>query len=165
MSHTIDDFRNFFRPDRQVSTSSLQEAIEAILALIGAQLKSHGIAVQKEMPPEPVTITGPFNQFKQALLNLFSNAQDAIDDARQREGMITVSLKQDKRAILKVCDNGGGIAPEALDRVFDPYYTTKEPGKGTGIGLYMTRTIIEEQFKGEIRGFNSDEGACFEVVL
>ncbi len=165
MSHTIDDFRGFFRPDREARTFALQEAVEAIFDLIGAQLKSHGIAIKLQMPDEPVMVTGPLNQLKQALLNIVSNAQDAIDLSRKCDGAITVSLTQGERATLRVCDNGGGIAPEVLDRLFEPYVTTKEAGKGTGIGLYMTRSIIQEQFKGEIHASSHEEGACFEVVL
>jgi signal transduction histidine kinase len=166
MSRTIDDFRNFFRPEAQRRPFALQENIQEAVGLLSAQFRSHDITLSMTMPDTPLICQGFGNQLKQALLNILINAKDAIEERGVASGQVQIVLRrQDMRAQISICDNGGGIDPGFWDRIFEPYATTKSGEKGTGIGLYMARMIIEESFGGTLKGHNRGEGACFEIEL
>ncbi|MEF3192555.1 MAG: PAS domain S-box protein [Campylobacterales bacterium] len=173
MSRTIDDFRNFFRVDKSAESFKAIGAVRSVASLLGAQIKNHMIELSIEqdgLNDDELSVIGYPNEFKQVILNLINNAKDAIIERREREpsldGRIVVSLQRDEdRVIVLVCDNGGGIPPAIMDRIFEPYFTTKGEGKGTGIGLYMSKMIIEDNMGGKISAYNTDEGACFKIVL
>ena len=162
MSNTIDDFRNFFRKDKEKVEFDIKEAIEKTIELQKAQLSNHNIKVITNL--EPIKFKGYKNEFMQAILNLISNAKDAIVE-KNKEGVIKISSKKDKdKIIIEIEDNGGGIPENLIDRIFEPYFTTKEEGKGTGMGLYMVREIIR-RMNGEISVTNTKEGAKFTIIL
>jgi signal transduction histidine kinase len=168
MSKTIDDFRNFYRSDNKREIFDLKEAVEATLSLQRAQLEAREIALETDL--SEVKVEGYPNELMQVILNLISNARDAIEQRREREkgfqGKIRIMCgERDGKAILRIEDNGGGIPKEVLERIFEPYFTTKEVGKGTGLGLHMARRIVEEKMGGRIRVLDSGEGAVFEIVL
>ncbi|MCV6607334.1 MAG: PAS domain-containing sensor histidine kinase, partial [Campylobacterales bacterium] len=160
MSKTIDDFRNFFRIDKIKREFSVKEAIEQTVNLVHSQFKSHNIEI--EILGEDFQILGFESEFQQALLNLFSNSKDAIIENNPEKGKVEVEILNQK---IIFTDNGGGIEKEVLDRVFEPYYTTKEQGKGTGMGLYMTKMIIEDNMYGKITGKNVANGVEFIIDL
>ena len=168
MSNTIDDFRNFFRRDKEKVEFDIKEVIEKTLNLQKAQLQNHNIKVETEI--ENIKIYGYKNEFMQAILNIISNAKDAIDERREKtgnnfEGLIKIKVyKKGNEAIIEIEDNGGGIPKEILSRVFEPYFTTKEEGKGTGMGLYMVKEIIE-RMNGKIEAVNTNEGAKFIIKI
>ncbi|NPA10806.1 MAG: HAMP domain-containing protein [Epsilonproteobacteria bacterium] len=168
MSSTIDDFRNFFRKDKEKVDFDIKEAIEKTLNLQKAQLKNHNIHIITDL--QSAKIKGYKNEFMQAILNLVSNAKDAIEEKRAKEnkdfeGEIIIKSKKDgENVILTIEDNGGGIPQEVMDRIFEPYFTTKEEGKGTGMGLYMVKEIIE-RMNGKIKAENTDKGAKFTIIL
>ena len=168
MSNTIDDFRNFFRKDKEAIKFNLKDAVLKTLNLQKAQLQNHNIDVEIQL--HDAYVKGFKNEFMQAVLNLISNAKDAIEDKRKREnkdfkGMIKISNEiKDKNVILSIEDNAGGIPKELLDRIFEPYFTTKEEGKGTGMGLYMVKGIIE-RMKGSIKVINEEDGAKFMIIM
>jgi len=167
MSNTIDDFRNFFRKDKTKTEFDVKEVIEKTLNLQKAQLKDHNIKVETNL--ESVKIKGYKNEFMQAILNIISNAKDVIDEKREQDsnfqGKIKIlSKKEDDRVIIEIEDNGGGIPNEIKDRIFEPYFTTKEEGKGTGMGLYMTKEIID-RINGKIKVENTKDGAKFIIIL
>ncbi len=162
MSKTIDDFRNFFRSDREPAEFSVRQAVEQTLNLLDSALKNDYIAVETDMP-EDVMIHGFPNEYSQVLLNVLVNAKEALVERKVREPRIRIRLMSENgRSVLTVTDNAGGIEPAALARVFDPYFTTKE--SGTGIGLYMCKMIIERNMRGSIGVANGVEGAEFTVV-
>jgi PAS domain S-box-containing protein len=166
LSTTIDDFRNFYRSDQAAERFNLSEAIEAALGLVEAAMHSHAIAIKKELPKEPLYMLGHKNQFAQALINLFTNAKDAIVARQTPSGCIDIVLNhRSDEAVLSITDNGGGIDAAVLPKIFDPYFTTKHQSQGTGVGLYMTRMIIERNMDGHIYAENSGEGARFTIVL
>ncbi len=166
LSTTIDDFRNFYRADRQMSSFCPTEAVEKALALLEGAFQSHAIAVRRHYEADLPNILGHPNRFAQAVVNLFNNAKDAIVAHNPEAGTITVTLQRHPEGIaLTVEDNGGGIEPEAIGRIFDPYFTTKHPSQGTGVGLYMTRIIIERNMGGTIRAENCENGARFVICL
>jgi two-component system, chemotaxis family, CheB/CheR fusion protein len=181
MSKTIDDFRNFFKPDTEKERFALIGATLDVVSLIRPQLEHYGIAIDVYSPldidePGEAAIFGYPNEFKQLVLNLVSNAKDAIIERHLQEGKvfggainIEIGIKNEdgKRiAFVKIKDNGAGIKEEILPRIFEPYFTTKEQGKGTGVGLYMTKMIIEQNMGGTVVASSSKDGeTVFEMMF
>jgi PAS domain S-box-containing protein len=165
LSRTIDDFRNFFRPGIEARPFSLAKAVAKTVTFFEPSCSGHGIKVTVEGKCT-LMYTGHVNEFSQALLNILNNARDALLEKEFREPCIVVSLQDEGcRGVVTVRDNAGGIAPEVIEKIFDPYFTTKEEGKGTGVGLYMVKTIIERHMQGTIRVKNLQEGAEFTITI
>jgi PAS domain S-box-containing protein len=162
MSHTIDDFRNFFSPNKEKSSFKLAEAVEQALAIISAGFESHNITVEVDTA-EDVSAYGYPNEFSQALLNIINNAKEALQVRKQSAGVIDIRIaREDGMATLTIRDNAGGIPADVLPKIFDPYFTTKE--KGSGIGLYMTKMIIENSMGGSIAVRNIAGGVEFVLT-
>lgn len=165
MSNTIDDFRNFFNPDKDKKTFSLTKSIENAKNILRQGMYNSSIECKISIP-EDLFIYGYRNEFSQVIFNLISNAKDALIANQPKTPQIKIFVKSSKnRAEIAVSDNGGGIPPDILPSIFDPYFTTKEEGKGTGIGLYMAKKIIEEHMDGLLRVHNTKDGACFTIIL
>ena len=165
LSRTIDDFRNFFRPEIEPKPFSLAKAVAKTVDFFEPSCSSHGIKVTME-GKSALVYTGHVNEFSQALLNILNNARDALLEREFEHPGIVVSLRDDGcRGIVTVRDNAGGIAPEVIEKIFDPYFTTKEEGKGTGVGLYMAKTIIERHMQGSIGVKNLPQGAEFRIII
>lgn len=166
MSRTIDDFRNFFKPDSSMGGFDLKLALQSAISIVSAQLNSHDIEVELELEDGLPQVLGYKNEFAQVILNIVNNAKDAIIESGRQDGTVRIKARQNGKAVaISIMDNGGGIPMEIYDRIFEPYFTTKEQGKGTGIGLYMSKTIIEEHMKGEIKASNTSDGAIFTILL
>lgn len=165
MSQTIDDFRNFFKPNKEKQLFSLKEAIENVLYLLDGVFLSQNIKIIKNIDLD-CQIWGYPNEFQQVLVAILSNAKDAIVAKYKKDGgVITISLEIiDNKVYLSIIDNGGGVPEEILPKIFDPYFTTKKES-GTGIGLYMSKRIIEGSMGGSLNVTNTQDGACFEIVL
>jgi len=165
MSQTINDFMGFFRPDRDKKPFLLSECIKKVNDIMEAQLRHHSIGLKVDIDSE-VWLNGVKNEMEHILLNLLSNARDAMKERNSREKFIYIAAKENSDSIcIKVGDNGGGIPEDIIGRVFEPYFTTKEDGKGTGIGLYITKTITERRFGGTINVQNTNDGAEFIIHL
>ncbi len=163
MSTTIDDFRNFFRLQENPEAFDVGEAIDETVGLVRASLANHDIRLEVAAPPG-IQAYGSSNELGQVVLNLIMNAKDACLERAVASPFILVGLSSDgQRATLTVEDNGGGIPPEIAERIFDPYFTTKE--MGTGIGLYMARIILEQHMGGEIAFANTPCGVRFTVTF
>jgi len=161
MSTTIDDFRNFFRPNREKKPFKLSEAVREALSLLDASLRSHRIGVTVE-EVDKVAVLGYENEYAQVLLNLLNNAKEAIMAHNSESGLIAIRIERDDgNAKLTIRDNGGGIPQEVMEQVFEPYFSTKK--MGTGIGLYMSKMIIEKNMGGSIVAANTAGGAEFAV--
>ena len=171
MSKTIDSFRNFFRPEKTKEPFNVIEQIEDAAGFISGQLKAHGITVELPENTGPdFTLTGFPNEFTQVILNLLANGRDAILEKRRKEndtaGAITITAQSDgHRVIIEITDTGSGISPDAATRLFEPYFTTKEEGQGTGIGLYMSRLIIEESMGGKLTFTSKPGETVFRIEL
>ncbi|WP_304738589.1 sensor histidine kinase [Sulfuricurvum sp.] len=166
MSNTIDDFRNFFNMDKECLNFDPIQPINEIFTLLGEQLRYANITylIHKKCDDE---IFGVVNEFKQVILNIVNNAQDAIKSKQdQIGGKIEVTLRCDAHHLyIDISDTGGGVPPSIVERIFDPYFTTKLHKKGTGIGLYMSKVIIEQHFEGSLSVRNTHEGALFTLTM
>lgn len=163
MSMTIDDFRKFFKPDKEKRKFSINQTIKYSLSLFNASFKYHHISAEVVENKELFSIGFP-NEYSQVILNILSNAKDSIV-AKRISGKLKIEiLQKESTAIVKIEDNGGGISENIMDRIFDPYYTTKDEGEGVGIGLYMSKMIIEKHMNGHITAQNSGVGAEFEII-
>jgi len=160
MSNTIDDFRNFFRVDKEKSYFSVKKAINSSLSMQSAQLKSHNI--NASITGDDFEVNGYEGEFIQVILNLINNAKDALIENNIVQPEINIILKNNK---VFIKDNAGGIKEDVLNRIFEPYFTTKEQGKGTGLGLYVSKMIIEDNMQAALKVSNIDNGAMFEIDL
>ena len=169
MSKTIDDFRDFFKPDKSEEPFVLEHAVEATLNIMLPQLNNHNIAVDFSKNSEH-GMYGYKSELEQALLILISNAKDALLDNKISKPKIHISIKNISNDMAKITveDNGGGIREDIIDRIFEPYFTTKEQGKGIGIGLYMAKQIVERHIGGKLVAENTGfehNGARFTMEI
>lgn len=163
MSQTIDDFRNFTTPDKGKSMFRADHLIEKTLSLVEESLRQRGVAIELSTSGEP-QIYGYQNEYGQVILNLLMNAKDAFEERGTKEARITVhALMEDGKSAVTITDNAGGIKEEIVDKIFDAYFTTKESGKGTGIGLFMSKMIIEKSMGGRLTVCNTEDGAQFRI--
>jgi signal transduction histidine kinase/predicted transcriptional regulator len=166
MSQTIDDFRLFFQPNKKQEAFDIIASIEQSLKIVSASLNYNHIRIKKEYEQIPFYLLGYPSEFAQAVLNLINNARDALLQTQQEDKIITISISQHEKQIkILLCDNGSGIDEEILAHIFDPYKTSKQDQGGTGIGLYITRLIIEQKMHGKIKAYNTSSGACFSITL
>ena len=165
MSNTISDFQNFFKPSKAKEIFDVTHACERASSILQASLKYHSIEFRLEKS-EGAQVLGYPNEFAQAILNVLSNAKDVLIERQIEAPYIAMSVKNGKRyTLIKIEDNGGGIAAEHIERIFEPYFTTKHAKQGTGIGLYMTKMIIENNMNGIINVSNTQDGALFTIKL
>lgn len=165
MSATIDDFRNFFKKSKRKERFRVIDSIAETLSLIDAGYNTNNIGIGVFCDRD-IVIYGYPNEFSQVLMNLLSNSKDAILASAPDKPAIDIrAYEKNGKAYIELEDNGGGIQPEVLSRIFEPYFTTKEEGQGTGIGLYMSKMIIEHSMGGELNVENSQKGAKFIIVL
>ncbi|MBF0345658.1 MAG: GAF domain-containing sensor histidine kinase [Nitrospirae bacterium] len=173
MSKTIDDFRNFFRLDKERIDFDIIGSVEKVISLVDAQIKHHYINLKVDYNGmSRLMVNGYPNEFKQVMLNIIVNARDAIIERRDKgrmgkeKGLIFIEVTSDyDKAQIHIRDNGGGIDNSVIKRIFDPYFTTKIPEKGTGIGLHMSKVIIEEHMVGRLGVENIENGAMFTIEL
>lgn len=165
MSLTIDDFRDFFRPDREKEVFEVNQIIERTLTLIIESFKNQHIGIELHMDAHPM-ISGYPNEYAQVLLNILMNSKDALAGHKPEDARIVLhSFEENGKAVITITDNGGGIAGGVIDRIFDPYFTTKETDKGTGIGLFMSKAIIEKNMGGRLTVRNTGGGAEFRIEV
>jgi signal transduction histidine kinase len=165
MSKTIDDFRTFFKPDKQKEEFYIYRSLSRVLDISSSIIKEHNIVLNKNID-KTIKIENYQNEFEQVLLNLITNAKDALlnDDIKNPTITIDIFRKNDK-VMIQVSDNANGIDEDIIDKIFRPYFTTKEESDGTGIGLYMSKMIIEENMKGELIAKTSPSGSSFIITL
>ena len=175
MSDTIEDFRNFFSHEKVMEKFDIREKIDEIVLLVHAPYSNSGVSLQvvNHSPGCRLMLRGYKNEFKQAILNLLDNAFDAIMEKHLNdeqfdltEGVVILSLYHKENTILiEVSDNGCGIPVEHADKIYDPYFTSKSGDKGTGIGLYMSKLIIEQSMEGVLSFISGPDGTVFRMEL
>jgi nitrogen fixation/metabolism regulation signal transduction histidine kinase len=165
LSKTIDDFRNFFRPDKEIEEVKIEDIIEDARKIIGKSLENNAITLNITYD-ESYTIKTYSRELLQVYINLLKNSKEALVEYRDENRHINISVSSDKNFIITtVCDNGGGIDEKIIGKIFDPYFSTKDEKTGTGLGLYMSKTIIDKHLYGNISVKNSNDGACFSVKI
>jgi PAS domain S-box-containing protein len=165
MSKTIDGFRNFFGPDKDKENFKAGEVLIKTVSIVEAAFNELKLQIEVSAEEE-IVISGYPNEFSQVVLNILMNAKDALLERKIPAPKIVVRLfKEGDKRVLTIADNAGGIAPEIMDKIFDPYFTTKGPDKGTGIGLFMSKTIIEKNMNGALSVRNTREGAEFRIEV
>jgi C4-dicarboxylate-specific signal transduction histidine kinase len=165
MSRTIDDFRSFFREDKQIGSFNISETVHKALEFVSSSLLSHDIQIELD-DDKKVTVIGYQNEYVQVLLNILSNACEACIERNIATPRIHIRITDENgRSVVYIRDNCGGIAEDILPKIFDPYFTTRAPDRGTGIGLYMSKVIIEQNMGGSLTGRNSENGAEFRIEV
>lgn len=166
MSITIDDFRDFFKPDKQMETFDLKTVVNDVVMLQEAGLKEAQVVINIDIDQPICEIYGFKNEFSQVIINLINNAKDVLIENQIENKEIFISGKNKKdQVVFKVSDNAGGVPEKIIEHIFEPYYTTKEEGKGTGIGLYMSKMIVEENMNGIMQVRNNESGAEFSMIF
>ena len=165
LSTTIDDFRNFQNPNKKLSSGTICDTIESALKIIKPMLESQNIIIEEKYD-EPKEIEFFANEMAQVLLNILKNALDNFKEKASLNPKIVIKSKNMlSGVVIEICDNGGGIPDAIIDKIFDPYFSTKNEKNGTGLGLYMSKIIIEDHHSGKLKVLNSDEGVCFSIEL
>jgi len=161
LSTTIDDFREFFKSYKEKKETTYTELVESALGIIETSITNKNIKLYKELHSTNVFLTYP-NEIKQVILNLLKNTEDVLIENNIDNPKITIKTYDNT---LLVCDNGGGVPKDIIDKIFDPYFSTKRKKDGTGLGLYMSKTIIEQHCGGKLTVSNDSEGAVFKIEL
>jgi len=161
LSETIDDFRNFFKSNKLARVTNFDELYKSVFSIVENSLKVHNIQINKEII-EIQEFSTYDNELKQVLLNLIKNSEDALLENNIQSPYIKIII--DKNTFI-ISDNAGGIPDEIIDKIFDPYFSTKLKKDGTGLGLYMSKIIVEEHCKGILSVENTTEGARFKITI
>ena len=161
MSNTIDDFRYFFKPNKEKQEFGLKASIEQAVSFVQNAFDTHHILLDKRFEADLV-VQGYPNEFAQVILNVLNNAKEILLERRVPNPAVYIYMtEQNQKTRIVIGDNGGGMDPSILDKVFEPYFTTKE--MGTGLGLYMSKTIIEKSMNGRLWAENTQQGV--EIII
>jgi len=164
MQNTLDEFRSFLRPDKETKDFKISSMVKKALLLIHDDIIKYKINVDINID-ENIYLNGIENEFVHLILNLISNAKDAFEDNKIKNRSLSIDTHQDeKTTVLEIKDNAGGIPLSVIDSLFDANVTTKQEGKGTGIGLYMSKQIVQKHH-GDIWVENFDGGAKFIIKI
>jgi signal transduction histidine kinase len=166
MSEVIDTFMEFVKPQEECKDFFPLVAIQKALSIIGSQLSNHTITVEVDNSDafKTYNLYGVINLFEQILINLLINTRDAFDDYSQIEEK-TIRIYGNEKGAIIFEDNAGGIPKAIQNKVFNPYFTTKEQGKGTGLGLYLCRKIMKNHFKGDLVYQSIENGSRFIMTF
>ena len=165
LSKTINDFRDFFKEDKERIETSLQEIVQSSLDIVSDSIKNKNIEIKVDFQSKKKFYTYP-NELKQVVLNLLKNAEEILLERQTIAPCIEIKVYDLKNEIiLDVKDNAGGISKEIRNKIFEPYFSTKKKKDGTGLGLYMSKTIVEEHCGGVLEVSNWEKGALFRVKL
>ena len=174
LSATVDDFRNFFKPNKGKEMVSLTTPIKKALAIVKSSMKNKNIDVNTDFKTDDELLLYQ-NELMQVILNILKNSEDNFLEKKILNPKINIITKKiNNKYIISISDNGGGIKEEILSKIFDPYFSTKDEKNGTGLGLYMSKIMIEEHNKGSLSVKNVDNvdcyqenctGVCFEMVF
>lgn len=167
LSSTIDDFKNFFKPDKEIKEFVVKDLIQNVLRVIEHQILKYSATIQID-ENSTVTLFGFENELKHVILNIINNALEACNEKSAKTGLqpnIKIDIREnEKDSIIEIADNGGGIPPHIMEKLFTPY-TTSKGEDGTGIGLTLAKTIIEDHHKGELKAHNNEFGAVFTITI
>ncbi|WP_421716762.1 PAS domain-containing sensor histidine kinase [Arcobacter arenosus] len=164
MSQTIDDFSNFFNPNKPKEKFFLTNAINDSLLITKKLVQKENLNIQTDF--EDIEVFGVLNELSQVIINLIQNSSEAFKVNEIKDKKITIIIKREENyAVLQFEDNAGGASENLLDKIFEPYFTTKHQSNGTGLGLFMSKMIIEKSLDGTIRVENIDNGLKFTIKI
>ena len=166
MSQTINDFQDYLKPSREVSRFDVNDTLHNTMKLLGDQHLRRNVTTELVLHGEALWVEGYENEFKQVLLILLNNALDAISEGKKSGKVRIETHRKEAEGLVEVVvqDDGGGIPEHVIKKIFDNYFTTKKE-KGTGLGLYMAKNIIEDHMHGSMEVMNAEEGARFVIRL
>jgi signal transduction histidine kinase len=165
LTDTIDEFRHFFNPDKKKDNFILNEMVKKVVHLIDKDYATKNIDIKLNLYSEE-KISNYQNEIMHVVLNILNNAKDAILAQERKDGVINITTHDKEDGVLIVIsDNGGGIPTDIIDKIFEPYFSTKGEKKGTGIGLNLSRMIIEDKCRGKLVASNIEDGAVFTIEL
>ena len=167
LSETIDTFRDFIKEEKVLKEQILQDNISNAIDIVGTVLKDVNIKLIKDIDcNNPINVTIVSGELPQVIINIINNAKDILLEKDLDNKLVKISLeKLDTIAIITIEDNGGGVPTEILPNIFNPYFTTKHQSVGTGLGLHMSKRIVEESLKGKLYVENSENGAKFFIEI
>jgi PAS domain S-box-containing protein len=165
LSATIDDFREFFKSNKTKKETDFTTILKSVKNIVGESINSSGIELIQNINSNSKFISYE-NELKQVILNLIKNAEDVLVENKVDNPFIKIdAYEEDNKFILSVSDNAGGIPEDIIDKIFDPYFSTKTQKDGTGLGLYMSKIIIEDHCNGKLIAKNNENGAIFKIIL
>lgn len=165
MSHTIDDFRNFFMPKKEKEEFTLCSMIDSVMTIVASALENNNINVTIDVN-EKIKLHTYLNEYEQVLLNILKNAKDVLIEKKIENPKIFIWAKEEEFEVtLYIEDNGGGVTVEPKSKIFEPYFTTRDDSDGTGIGLYMSKIIVDKNMKGKLFVENINDGARFSISI
>ena len=163
MSHTIDDFRNFFMPKKEKEEFFLHKVMDSVMTIVSSSLTNENIEVIIDLD-KTTKIKTFLNEYEQVVLNIIKNAKDVLIEKEIKNPRIKITAYEETDyVVLFIEDNAGGITVEPKGKIFEPYFTTKDDTHGTGIGLYMSKIIVDKNMKGKLRVRNTKNGAKFGI--
>jgi len=165
LSKTIDDFKEFFKPVKNSEKIFIEEILNKAFGVVGKSLENNNVNVIKEYNSKKKIETYS-RELMQVFINILNNAKEVLVENNIENKEIKISLEDKTHTIIiKICDNAGGIAEDIMDKIFEPYFSTKDERTGTGLGLYMSKIIIEKHLNGTMSVSNENNGACFIIEL
>ena len=165
LSMTIDDFRNFFKSDKEKTQITLEKIVENSISIMKNSIDSNGIELRTDFNCNK-TLNIFATEVNQVVLNLLKNAEDAlIENLIVNSQILIKTYIEESNAIIEIKDNAGGISEDIIDKIFDPYFSTKKEKEGTGLGLYMSKIIINDHCNGELTASNTVNGAIFKIEI
>lgn len=165
LSQTIEKFSNFFRPNQSKEKIAIEEILNGIVAVVGENLKESNIELTIHNTAKSFLFVSKCSLI-QVLLNIINNAKEALLLKQVKQAAIRITVKESKdMVVISICDNAGGVHESIMDKIFKPYFTTKEQLNGAGLGLYVSQTIVEKHLYGTLKWHNDAKGACFVISI
>jgi len=165
MSRTIDDFMHFYHPNKEKIIFSVSSVVEHAVEITRPMLNKANIEIRFKSN-DGFYVNGYMNEYTQVLISILTNAKDTFVHREIKDAYIQIDLfETDDSVVLNINDNAGGIKKEHMHRIFDPYFTTKHKSMGTGLGLYISKMIIEKNMNGTLSVGNTKEGATFSITM
>jgi PAS domain S-box-containing protein len=168
MSKTIDNFKGLYSPDSEKENFYIKEAIHSAVSIVQENLQSLNIRTEIIEPKDDIEFYGYKNELSQVVVNILNNSKDILSSKHDmgEAGMIKIGITKNEESLkISLTDNGGGIPNDIIERVFEPYFTTKYKAQGVGLSLYISKLIIEHDMNGKLSVHNIADGACFEIDL
>lgn len=167
LSQTIDTFQNFIKYNKNLQDVILQNELDNALEIINSSVSNNFIEIKKSIDySKPIKYSLVTGELIQVVVNILNNAKDALLEKKPKEPWIHLALyKENEKIIIYIEDNAGGVPPQIINKIFNPYFTTKGKYKGTGIGLHMSKRIVQESLEGKLYVKNTIDGAKFFIEL